>query len=91
MVFRPSLAGSLLPFILIRESLAQSGPGVYSLDAVPTAACDGKAGQGSATFTTVYPLQTSVKQLNIYSDGDQGYSKQAGAQWKICNSFLYLL
>jgi len=85
---RPPLVGSLLPFLLIQESFAQSGPGVYSLDAVPTTACDGKAGSGSATFSTEYPLDTSVTQLNIYSDGDKGYAKQKGALWKICKYFL---
>lgn len=91
MLFRSSFSSTLLPLLLLRGTLAQSGPGVYSLDAIPTAACDGKAGQGSATYSTAYPLDTSVKQLNIYSDGDKGYAKQGGAQWKICKALLPVL
>lgn len=85
MVLRPSLVGSLVPFILIRDSLAQSSlesQGLFSLKAVPTAACVGNEGEGSATFSTAYSLETSVTQLVI---NDNGYAEQPGAQWKICN------
>lgn len=85
MISRPAILSSLLPFLLLRDCSAQSGPGVYRLDAVPTSACVGKAGQGTATYSTGYALATSVHQLNIYSGKDYGYAKQAGGQWKICN------
>lgn len=87
MFFRLSVGSQLLPLILVRQSLAQSGPGVYSLDAVPTATCIGSSGQGTATYSTVHSLPTSIDQLNLYSDSKNGYAGQAGAKWTICSSF----
>lgn len=59
-------------------------PNVISLGSVPTSACVGKAGAGSATFSSEYPGNTG-EVLNIWP---AGYNGQSGAQWTICNANL---
>lgn len=71
----------LLVFIFLGTCFANSTPGVVALPIIPTGACDGTQGQGSATVSTEYPGNTESV-VNIWVKDP--VNLQNGVQWKLC-------
>lgn len=82
---RHPAVSSLLLLILLPQIRSET----VSLPAVPTDACAGQNGGGTATFSSSWPSNTHY-QFSIYSKSKGGFASQKGAIWKICSTLFPL-